>query len=394
MRVILYTIGSTGDRRPFLALAKELQRSGHQPVMALSPDAQQSVEQAGLEFAPVGVSLEQLVREAICKATDNNQTQQQLYEVELNIGRFLSYALKDLRRLCSNADLLVAPAIIPIGPILHELTSIPYVSVLLPYPGSALLGGQQTSMIGFNRVRRSLGLGPACVDQRYPLTGASADLMLVAISRHLIGPHSWPSQYQPTGFFYLESEPYEPPAALQSFLAAGDPPVVVSFGSMLSNDMAMIARLILEALQRVGCRAIVQQGWGQLLDERVDLDHVYVADFIPHAWLFAQTTCVIHHSGIGTAAETLRSGVPSIPVPFAYDQPEVAGFLRRIGCAPDVIPYQRLTSERLACAIDAALTERRYWEVAQEIQPKVIAEQGVRQACEALEHFVSMASLS
>jgi UDP:flavonoid glycosyltransferase YjiC (YdhE family) len=48
---------------------------------------------------------------------------------------------------------------------------------------------------------------------------------------------------------------------------------------------------------------------------------VFVAEALPHDWLFPRTAAAVHHGGAGTTAAALRAGVPSVVVPFMADQP-------------------------------------------------------------------------
>ena len=52
-RIVLNTFGSLGDLHPYLAIALELQRRGHQPVVATHGLYRARVEAMALEFAPV-----------------------------------------------------------------------------------------------------------------------------------------------------------------------------------------------------------------------------------------------------------------------------------------------------------------------------------------------------
>ena len=54
MRIVLNSVGSTGDIMPFLALGQELKELGHSVVLAAPPNFQLMVEGIGLEFAAVG----------------------------------------------------------------------------------------------------------------------------------------------------------------------------------------------------------------------------------------------------------------------------------------------------------------------------------------------------
>src|SRR5262249_19527074 len=53
MRIVLATWGSFGDLHPYLALALELKRRGHAPVIASIPIYKEKVERVGIEFHPV-----------------------------------------------------------------------------------------------------------------------------------------------------------------------------------------------------------------------------------------------------------------------------------------------------------------------------------------------------
>ncbi len=59
MRIILNTFGSFGDIHPYMAIAMELQRRGHVPVIATMEIYRAKIEGAGLEFAPVRPNIPQ-----------------------------------------------------------------------------------------------------------------------------------------------------------------------------------------------------------------------------------------------------------------------------------------------------------------------------------------------
>jgi UDP:flavonoid glycosyltransferase YjiC (YdhE family) len=48
----------------------------------------------------------------------------------------------------------------------------------------------------------------------------------------------------------------------------------------------------------------------------------------------------VHHGGIGTTSQALAAGVPQLIVPFAHDQHDNAGRVRRLGCGAEVRPRQ------------------------------------------------------
>jgi rhamnosyltransferase subunit B len=58
MRIVLSSFGTLGDIHPLIALALELQRRGHVPVLAVPELFRSKIVSLGLEFAPVGPILD------------------------------------------------------------------------------------------------------------------------------------------------------------------------------------------------------------------------------------------------------------------------------------------------------------------------------------------------
>ena len=51
----------------------------------------------------------------------------------------------------------------------------------------------------------------------------------------------------------------------------------------------------------------------------------------PHQRLFPRAAVVVHHGGVGTTGQGLRSGRPSLVVPHAHDQADNADRVVRLG---------------------------------------------------------------
>ena len=211
------------------------------------------------------------------------------------------------------------------------------------------------------------------------------------------GP-DWPPRLHLTGRLFLDDdEGWQPDAELQEFLSSGPPPVVVSFGSMIPPPMPPdITRAVLDAVGRVGCRAVIQQGWGGIgADAAPALPrNVRVIGFAPHHWLFPRAALVVHHGGAGTSAAVFRAGVPAVVVPHISDQPQWAAIARQLGVAGSAIPYPRLNADRLARALIATLTDSSYSRAATEMGNLIRAEDGVGTARRLIEDLVASASPS
>jgi sterol 3beta-glucosyltransferase len=209
--------------------------------------------------------------------------------------------------------------------------------------------------------------------------------MVGAYSRHVIPrPADWPGSVCVAGYFFLE-EPtgWQPPGELSEFLEAGDPPVYVGFGSMAGDDPWRACELVLEAIAESGRRGLILSGWGGLKAADVP-DDVFVLDSAPHGWLFPRMAAVVHHGGAGTTAEGVRAGLPSVILPFAFDQAFWGARLRAMGVGPSPIPQKRLSPAKLAEAIRIATGDTAMRRRADALGRAVREERGVDTAVEFL----------
>jgi len=172
---------------------------------------------------------------------------------------------------------------------------------------------------------------------------------------------------------------WTPPNSLTAFLEAGPRPVYVGFGSMSSRRPEETTELILQALAEAKQRAVLLSGWSGLRTANLP-DTVFMLDSIPFSWLFPRVAAVIHHGGAGTTAAGLRAGVPSLVVPFFGDQFFWGRRVAALGVGPEPIPRKELTAERLARAIERALTDQSMRQRSADLGASIQAEDGVARA--------------
>jgi UDP:flavonoid glycosyltransferase YjiC (YdhE family) len=164
-------------------------------------------------------------------------------------------------------------------------------------------------------------------------------------------PGDWPDNICQTGIWFDESPTWDPPKDLTEFLAAGDPPVFIGFGSMPSADPSADVKLMAQAARQAGRRAVIRPsyGWCEPDDSPEDSPQdVYLLREAPYRWLFPQMGAIIHHGGAGTTAEALLAGVPNGVVAFGVDQPYHGRRIHELGAGPAPIRRKGLTADRLA----------------------------------------------
>lgn len=390
MRIVLTSLGTIGDIRPFVALALELRRHGHEPIFALPSVLLAHAQQFGFDAIQLGPDLRELHEAAMRHAARGERDESIEAQVAFENAMLaaLPQALQELLAVSASADLLIGADVMPLGLFVHDMTGLPYVSVQVWYPISfPALDESVAGQHPINLIRAQMGL-PLLREPR--INGTSPQLALIALSRELL-PADLPLEPHQhiTGSFFVEQEVWQPDADLQAFLDAGPRPILITLGSAMHDDPAAITSLFVEAVTAAGCRAIIQQGWSGLGAQVALPETVYAAEYLSHDWIFPRLACVVHHGGAGTTATTLRAGVPTVVIPHHGDQGPLAQRTMELGCTAAIIPYLELTAERLRDGLTEALSNERYRVAAREVSQRVHAEQGVQTARALIEQLMA-----
>ncbi|KAI8933606.1 hypothetical protein NX059_009334 [Plenodomus lindquistii] len=203
-------------------------------------------------------------------------------------------------------------------------------------------------------------------------------------------PRDWSHHISVAGFYFLNlASNYTPEPDLAAFLAAGEPPVYIGFGSIVVDDPNAMTKLIFDAVKITGKRALVSKGWGGLgADDLGKPDGVFMLGNCPHDWLFKHVSAVVHHGGAGTTAAGIAAGRPTVVVPFFGDQAFWGAMVSRAGAGPDPMPYKELTAEKLATAINEALKPESL-ERAQELCEKIKQENGTQKGAQSFHQMLN-----
>jgi UDP:flavonoid glycosyltransferase YjiC (YdhE family) len=420
LRIVLSTIGTFGDVNPLVAIALELKRRGHTPVMAIPAVFKSKILPLGLEFHevrpdidPKNTILAEMVYD-VKKGTERGLRDFLFPVLHQSYDDLLDAVTKPVR-----ADLLMVGELNYAGPIVAEVTGMPWVSyvlaplsffsafdppVLPPYPK---LARADKAVPGFGRVikrvarfvtrnwsepvyelRRELGLEKGA----NPIFDAkhSPYLVLALFSRVLgVEQKDWPPNTLITGFCFYDSDGGNPalPPELEKFLASGDPPVVFTLGSAAVLAAGKFYEFSARAAIKLGIRAVLLIGNDPRNRLRHELpDSICVAEYAPFSALFPRAAMVVHQGGVGTTAQCLRAGKPMLIMPYSHDQPDNARRMERLKVSR-TIQRSNYTPNRVARKLAAMLDEPRFAKRAESVAQRLAREDGVRAACDALEEL-------
>jgi len=234
-----------------------------------------------------------------------------------------------------------------------------------------------------NKKRRQLGLKPV------------QDAWLHILGHHVIVasdkviakvPQDVEPAFTQTGYMHLD-QPDRGLPELEAFLSAGPPPVYAGFGSMPRQDQASNVPMIIHAARSAGKRVVIAKFWDEP-SEFSNSDDVFFIRGYPHLKLFPHMAALIHHGGAGTTASSAISGVPQIIVPHLLDQYYWGHQVYRSHLGPKPIWRSKLTSRKLAEAIQECLSNdliRQKVKTAPEmINPRDSLEMTMREVVKAL----------
>jgi rhamnosyltransferase subunit B len=418
LRIVLSNIGTFGDINPLVALALELKRRGHAPVMAIPEIYRPKIEPLGLEFHALRPEIDPKDKRLVAMIYDVKKgTETGLREFLFPSLRETYEDLLDAATRPTRVDLMLLGELNYTGPIVAEATGIPWASyvlapfsffsaydppVLPPYPKLAKIDhalpgmGHTIKRVAhfvtrkwpepIYALRRELGLPPG----PNPIFDAkhSPWLVLALFSRALGEEQKdWPPHTLIAGFCFYDSDAGNAalPAKLETFLHAGEPPVVFTLGSAAVLAAGKFYDHSAQAAIRMGKRAVLLIGDDERNRPTSALpDSICVANYAPFTALFPRAAMVVHQGGVGTVAQCLRAGRPMIIMPYSHDQPDNARRMKRLGVAR-VIQRDNYLPERVAETVNAMLDDRGYAGRAQSTAELVNREHGVNTACDALE---------
>jgi sterol 3beta-glucosyltransferase len=420
MNIALIGFGSRGDVQPFLALALALRARGHTVTLTATNDCAAQIAASGIDYIPIPHSFKDiLASNALEQVRREGFNLKDILASLRGTMTKMSHLYRDTVRIvvesAQNADMIICHGLVAaIAYTLHLQHHIPILSSIatpmfptrdfpVPFFPSVPIGQRfynpltyrllMRLMIGhfiepINDYRRRVALPTLSLGQTLDILFSEQVPLVMHYSPH-VGPvpSDWGTHVHVVGTWPLpEPIDWTPPDKLHTFLAQGDPPVFIGFGSMSIAKPAQMAQRISEALRMAGLRGVLQAGWGGLIHED---NHLITIEEVPHDWLFPRMSAVVHHGGSGTTHAALHAGKPSLIVPFIADQPFWGRRVAELGAGLPPIPPRRLASERLAGALHTLTQDTTIRRRAEELSALLRTEDGLGKTCVLVEQLTS-----
>lgn len=414
LNIVIMVIGSRGDIQPFLKIGKILQdKYKHRVRIATHPTFKKFVEQdIGLEFFSVGGDPSELMAFMVknpglvpsmetVKAGEIGRRRDSMYEMFQGFWRACINATDDEKdianvKMMGTKHPFVADAIIAnppsfahfhcaekLGIPLHLVFTFPYTPTQdFPHPLANIKASnvdrEYTNYMSYPLVELVTWQGLGDLVNRFRVTTlglepvstlwAPGQLSRLKVPMTYLWspglcpkPKDWGPEIDIAGYVFLDlASSFTPEQRLDKFVnQKSDKRIIyIGFGSISGiDDPEAFTRMIFEAVQKAGVRAVISKGWG-LRDDVADIpDSICMVDNVPHDWLFPKMDAVIHHGGAGTTAIGLKCGKPTMIVPFFGDQPFWSAMIVRAGAgAKESLPLKKLDVDKFAEGIRQCLS--------------------------------------
>ncbi|MFZ0548817.1 MAG: glycosyltransferase [Candidatus Promineifilaceae bacterium] len=419
MRVSVLANGSRGDIQPYLALSIALKAAGYDVLFAANANFEGLVGRYNIPFHPLPLDSLAFVKDPKARAwLESTNPVKLAWGTVRAVRPNLEPILRAAWEATENADAIIYHSFtLPTGYYIGRLRRVPFLTAsMYPMPTHAHPAlpldlpfplGRSFNMVShkvldrfgwlvYRSAAKALWGDKTTIPWASPyqrLLLEKAPIVCCYSSTVLPLPDDLPNHVHVTGYWFLPPSPgWQPSPELAAFLESGPPPVYVGFGSMGNPETAeATTTLVLDALAQSGQRGLLASGWSGL-GKNVHLsEHVFSLESAPHTWLLPKMSAVVHHGGVGTTGAGMRSGVPNIVIPHFADQFFWGKQVVALGAGPKPIPRQKLTAEKLAQAINRAVTDTTMRRRAAEIGQKIQNEKGLDHALEIFDHLISEA---
>lgn len=411
MKIAILTLGTRGDVQPYAVLGQALKQRGHDVVLSTAKNFEKLVTSYGLRFVPVEIDFQELIESDDAKKIMKNPFRMKRY-LRDTIFPKMSDAFQTFYQLAQENDKV----------LFHIKTLCDYFADRFPgkmIRTDVIPAGEPTKAFP-NPVFSALGLPSMMNRFTYRLTelglkmwkkpilairekaGLSAIFVkpslpsLYGISEHVLPrPDDYPSNSYFTGFWLDESQQSLDEDLLQ-FLRSGEPPLLITFGSMPFENKVGLTNLIRSIVVQQKIRVLVIKGWG--LNDTNDLeniDGVKVIHAAPHSVLLPYVKAVVHHGGVGTTAACLSAGKPMFICPILYpfgDQLFWGNIVHQNGWGVKPVPLKKINEKILNEKVRELLHNSTFYTSTEELARRLKEEDGITKAIQFIENDISQSN--
>jgi sterol 3beta-glucosyltransferase len=405
MKIAILTLGTRGDVQPYAVIGQALKQRGHQVTLSTAKNFEQLVKSYDIDFAPVEADFQELINSDEGKKMMKGNP----FVVKRNLNTWvyplITKSLTEFYKLAKESDIvlyhvktladsfadqfphkMIKANVLPIVEPTSEFANPAFSG--LPIPKFLNKLTYKFSNLSIKLLSKPIGQFRAKFDLPKKFKVPTVRNIYGISSEFLPVPRDYPKHSKFTGFWFSTSSA-DLTTDLTDFISAGEPPLLLTFGSMPFKSKFDLQSAIIKLADNFDTRIIVVKGWGLDQTERLENNpNVKVIIFAPYEKLFPLTKAIIHHGGIGTTAECLRAGKPFLICPILYpvgDQKFWGQHAYKKGLAVKPIPISKMTEKIFLERINELLTNKKPYENAKQLQILINSENGLEKTIDEIE---------
>ncbi|HBD95578.1 MAG: hypothetical protein A2015_03115 [Spirochaetes bacterium GWF1_31_7] len=368
MKILILTIGTRGDIQVYIGLSQKLINAGHSVTIASSRAHEKLITSFGIQY--------ECIDEAVDTGLINNVIEKKgLKAVKEGIrllfdGMYLSHTR--VMELIPDNDLVIGHGWL--GETESDMCNKRFIRVGI----SPNLAEKVKSKATTIRQKLMINIESYAINQliikpynefrqkiKAPVTSLAEinrKSLFIPISKVLIDSMSlWNDNTYQSSYWYTDFNGYTLPQELDNMLNNGKKNILINFGSMTGwihngNELADIFNEVAEKKNL----NVLFIGKNIIDTKKIHSESLFQIDEIPLSSILHRFDACFHHCGLGTTSEILRSGCPSIPVPFIIDQFDWAKRLIKTGSATEILNYKDITLKNIINRLDVIFNDQRY----------------------------------
>lgn len=418
MHIGIITYGSRGDVQPYVALALKLIQSGYKVTLAAPENFKSFVESYNVPFYAIYGNVEELIHSPECLEvikSGNNLAFIKFMFSTLSVNR--DKVFTDIYRFCNSVDgvitnnigsttVSVAVEHLHKKMIIFQLNPPIIETREFPVPGMPFLNFTLLNKLSYRlfykilwhyakrdvlEFRRMIDLPPTGISVFETISKNKIPVLHAFSSQLIKRPSDWEQHHLITGFLsldhnrYLQNHNDANTMRLDKWLADGDKPIYIGFGSIPVPDPLKLRQIIAHTLSTTGERIVLCSGWSKI-PSLSNHPNLFVIPAVNHQWLFPKCKVVVIHGGIGTLSTALKAGVPAVVVSLFVDQPVWGSIIakKEVGLH---LPWSKFTKRSFKKAIKKISSSAEIAENVKELSTKLNMEDGASKAVEHIKDY-------
>lgn len=203
----------------------------------------------------------------------------------------------------------------------------------------------------FNRLRAEMGLPPMSKTTRW---WHSRWCVACLFPEWYCSPQpDWPAHLLQTDFpLWDDRQDDGLSAEVETFLAAGEPPIAFTPGSANMFGREFFATAV-EVCRRSNRRGMLLSRFADQIPASLP-EGVQHFSYVPFGPLLPRTAAVVHHGGVGSTAQGFAGGIPQFVMALSHDQFDNGERVKRLGVG-DWLKASKFTPDRLTPKLQALL---------------------------------------